>query len=767
MSADFDDVDAVSPSSHEGLIDAGGSEDVNEATPRPSGSGIKLVLPALKLGKLMKKGKKYKGSPFMYDEGIKKAPRPVKLKPLKEVLAKLIAQIQKKDDYAFFLRPVDVSKVPRYTDIIKQPMDFGTMSKLVRDGRYRSLDQFSNDFHLVINNAKTFNPPGTLYHTEASKIEAWGDEHIAKARLSVIEHETDWNIDIEHEDSAMLEGDEERGTPMDVDGTVTNAPSPSVTSAAATPAPGRRRRKVPQAQGTISESIDEYGRLPGSKEGLGAFPYNSDWAAMMLSLKLKGKKKRTKKERLKMEKGGPPYAPDGSLDYAELDDPFLVLSVLAPEQLEVPRLMPLYPPTPSDPTRLPHIAPVSLPLDRPLPVTEKSLCIRKTIPGRQIQRRHWTVNRSVSTRGRGKGGDDDESNNAPAREPREAHALDYGSFAVLLGKLEQEMQARGVNSPLDTEQKVKDVIQSSVQASGHTTSDPGKSTQVEWTEPDYWSKSNSVEAQGYVRDVVYGGVDGLAYVQSLTRFVQPLQNEARDSLNYSKSGLGMPLARYVEKNVVDPITGRRHRLLSETVLGLSNPKAPLSPTVTDQIARSLNVYPEATRSLSLLQSITSCPIDMASLIRIPNELFLAESEWVGANYREAKLKEEEAEKEKKLAEEPEKNAAEYLAFAIKSHREAEAANAGTASTAPFSEGPEFYQYVIDSSNRLFEELEERRRATGSIAIDGEGVTEDPTVRRLRLSLLALAKRAPLDKIARLPPDLVPAHIRHVVPTLGS
>ncbi len=44
---------------------------------------------------------------------------------------------------------------------------------------------------------------------------------------------------------------------------------------------------------------------------------------------------------------------------------------------------------------------------------------------------------------------------------------------------------------------------------------------------------------------------------------------------------------------------------------------------------------------------------------------------------------------------------------------------------------------------------------------------DAALRSLRLNLLALAKRAPLDTIARLPKDLVPEHIRHFVPTLGS
>jgi bromodomain-containing protein 7/9 len=46
-------------------------------------------------------------------------------------------------------------------------------------------------------------------------------------------------------------------------------------------------------------------------------------------------------------------------------------------------------------------------------------------------------------------------------------------------------------------------------------------------------------------------------------------------------------------------------------------------------------------------------------------------------------------------------------------------------------------------------------------------TESAVMRNLRLNLLALVKRAPLDTIARLPLDLVPEHIRPFVPTLTS
>lgn len=84
----------------------------------------------------------------------------------------------------------------------------------------------------------------------------------------------------------------------------------------------------------VSESIDAEGRLPGSKDGLGAFPAGSDWARTMLALKLKGcsgylfplcsgsyglpgKRYKTKKERMRVEQHGPPYLPDGSLAYGE------------------------------------------------------------------------------------------------------------------------------------------------------------------------------------------------------------------------------------------------------------------------------------------------------------------------------------------------------------------------------------------------------------------------------------------------------------------
>ena len=91
----------------------------------------------------------------------------------------------------------------------------------------------------------------------------------------------------------------------------------------------------------ISETLEPDGGLPGSKDGLGAFPAGSDWAKTVLALKLKStilyfihlcflmhvflllleKRYKTKKERLRMERDGPPLLADGGLDYTE-SEPF-------------------------------------------------------------------------------------------------------------------------------------------------------------------------------------------------------------------------------------------------------------------------------------------------------------------------------------------------------------------------------------------------------------------------------------------------------------
>jgi bromodomain-containing protein 7 len=76
---------------------------------------------------------------------------------------------------------------------------------------------------------------------------------------------------------------------MDVDGSFAAAsPAPSASQALS----GKRGARGPYKKVTVNtttDNIDAEGRLPGSKDGLGAFPPGSDWAKLMLALKRKGK----------------------------------------------------------------------------------------------------------------------------------------------------------------------------------------------------------------------------------------------------------------------------------------------------------------------------------------------------------------------------------------------------------------------------------------------------------------------------------------------
>ncbi|TFK21682.1 hypothetical protein FA15DRAFT_597404 [Coprinopsis marcescibilis] len=825
---------------------------------KPSGStssGLRLVLPPLKSilaakGNKKPSTKKHSGStsfaqsPIVQDVELveKRAPRPVKLKPLKEVLSKLIYQIKKKDDYAFFLTPVDAKNVPGYLDVVTTPMDFGTMSDKVNRGRYRSLDEFATDFRLVTTNAKIFNPPGSIYHHEAERIESWGIEHISKAAGTVIQYEADWNIDIEKEDDAPttvnVEDEDDGDRAGSVDGDVEQSQTRAGSVTSQQPTSGRRGPRGPykkqtQSNNTLAESMEPDGRLPGSKDGLGSFPSGSDWANTMLHLKLKGKRYKTKKERMRIEKEGPPMLPDGSLDYTEMEDPFSVLSFFVPDPPMRPSLIPLYPPLfsvstplqsqdtvqthpqpppqdhnrqsvpPSQPEQDPpqeylFPAPTNIPSSHnfpDIPLLAQSTSYRASS---SITRSHWNISRNLTRRGKDKDDETEMSEFPSWQTPRDAHPADFGSFASLAGELAEEMQRRGltprVAQPGEEQQANFDIIRESVSCNmapreeeeegAKKVRDAAPPSEQEDIIKNYWTKHRAIEAESYIRDLVYGGEDGLAYVRSLAAFMDygssedHMEEDAPEEtkpVSQEETNLGMPLATWVEKNVVDLLTGGRHSLIREAAQvlhskncknfegqGLSNGLDIVKPGVLQQVAKSLNLYPLANAALAALISINMHKIDMGALIKTPQELFLSEEEWYGKDLKErhrkkkgaATVKDEDAmDVEDGTLLTPQQQEADYEL-----------------------EGPEELKEVLDYSAAVILDLNRRRSTTKSEQVSPTALVEtvsadrdpeDPVMRNLRLNLLALAKRAPLDTIARLPKDLVPEHIRQYVPTLGS
>jgi len=150
------------------------------------------------------------------------------------------------------------------------------------------------------------------------------------------------------------------------------------------------------------------------------------------------------------------------------------------------------------------------------------------------------------------GDQDAESSESPSwQTPREAHTFDFGSYALLAGSLESELRRRGGGAASGSgpwkshitsqhgngivngkdvdneEQKVLEALRESVECSeGEETAGPEATGDVEGqlsgTKVEgYWTDERAAAAEGYVRDVVYGGVEGLAYVRSLAEFVHP------------------------------------------------------------------------------------------------------------------------------------------------------------------------------------------------------------------------------------------------------
>lgn len=68
-----------------------------------------------------------------------------------------------------FNKPVDIvaHKVPDYYDIIKHPMDLGTVKSKLLSNQYSTLMEFAADVRLTFKNAMTFNPPKHDVHVMA------------------------------------------------------------------------------------------------------------------------------------------------------------------------------------------------------------------------------------------------------------------------------------------------------------------------------------------------------------------------------------------------------------------------------------------------------------------------------------------------------------------------------------------------------------------------------------------------------------------------
>ncbi|KAJ4832524.1 hypothetical protein Tsubulata_000080 [Turnera subulata] len=111
--------------------------------------------------------------------------------PEKRILELVIDTLQRRDTHEIFAEPVDPEEVEDYYEIIKEPMDFGTMRAKLHEGMYNSLEEFEYDVFLITRNAMHFNSTSTVYFRQARAI-----DELAKKVFHVLKTDPD-NFEME------------------------------------------------------------------------------------------------------------------------------------------------------------------------------------------------------------------------------------------------------------------------------------------------------------------------------------------------------------------------------------------------------------------------------------------------------------------------------------------------------------------------------------------------------------------------------------------
>eukprot|EP00898_Chlorokybus_atmophyticus_P006053 jgi/Chlat1/6449/Chrsp45S00466 len=91
--------------------------------------------------------------------------------PTVPAMEAILAKLQKKDTFGVFAEKVDRKLVPDYYDVIKHPMDFGTLREKLKAGVYSTWDLFTADVNLICNNAMHYNAPTTVYYKQAKAMQ--------------------------------------------------------------------------------------------------------------------------------------------------------------------------------------------------------------------------------------------------------------------------------------------------------------------------------------------------------------------------------------------------------------------------------------------------------------------------------------------------------------------------------------------------------------------------------------------------------------------
>ncbi|XP_051979029.1 bromodomain-containing protein 1-like isoform X2 [Xyrauchen texanus] len=109
----------------------------------------------------------------------------MQLTPFPVLLRAVLDQLQERDQTKIFAQPVSIKEVPDYLDHIKHPMDFSTMRKRIDSHGYKNLDEFEDDFNLIINNCMKYNAKDTTFYRAAVRLRDYGGAILRKTRRDI------------------------------------------------------------------------------------------------------------------------------------------------------------------------------------------------------------------------------------------------------------------------------------------------------------------------------------------------------------------------------------------------------------------------------------------------------------------------------------------------------------------------------------------------------------------------------------------------------
>mmetsp|Transcript_3907 Transcript_3907/g.6121 ORF Transcript_3907/g.6121 Transcript_3907/m.6121 type:complete len:219 (+) Transcript_3907:41-697(+) len=109
---------------------------------------------------------------------------PANIKAAFDDFLKIVYGLLAKPDADPFREPVDWEAIGLldYPDIVKQPMDLGTLKRKLQKNMYKSIDEAARDMRLIWTNCMTYNQDGSEYYHLADTFAKTFEEKYAELR---------------------------------------------------------------------------------------------------------------------------------------------------------------------------------------------------------------------------------------------------------------------------------------------------------------------------------------------------------------------------------------------------------------------------------------------------------------------------------------------------------------------------------------------------------------------------------------------------------